>query len=172
MSLKARLRIAVVALVTVVVLAMSALYLYDFTQMVFKNAFERADLIAKQVSGSLPSLLNSGVAARGLKPASPEEWTKAWTTVIRTDPAIKAMLQRTLAGAEMVVDILITGEDGKVLAAANPAQVDKDFKPPHDFRKIQENFWVANLWDLMTSREDYSSTSPLAVENTQVFCNV
>jgi len=172
MSLKARLRIAVVALVTVVVLAMSALYLYDFTQMVFKNAFERADLIAKQVSGSLPSLLNSGVAARGLKPASPEEWTKAWTTVIRTDPAIKAMLQRTLAGAEMVVDILITDEDGKVLAAANPAQVDKDFKPPHDFRKIQENFWVANLWDLMTSREDYSSTSPLAVENTQVFCNV
>ena len=172
MSLKARLRIAVVALVTVVVLAMSALYLYDFTQMVFKNASERGDLIAKQVSGNLPSLLNSGVAARGIQPSSPEEWKKAWTNVLRTDPSIKAMLQRTLAGAEMVVDILITDEDGTVLAAANPAQVGKPYRPPHDFRKIQESFWMLNLWDLMTSREDYSTTSPMAVENTQVFCNV
>src|SRR5450432_3059869 len=117
MSLKTRLRIAVVALVTLVVLAMSALYLYDFTQMVFKNASERADLVAKQVSGNLPGLLNTEVAARGLHPASPEEWNAAWTDAIRTDPAIKTMLQRALAGADMVVDILIADGRGMVLAA-------------------------------------------------------
>jgi PAS domain S-box-containing protein len=172
MSLKTRLRIAVVALVTLVVLAMSALYLYDFTQMVFKNASERADLVAKQVSGNLPGLLNTEVAARGLHPTSPEEWNAAWTDAIRTDPAIKTMLQRTLAGADMVVDILIADGRGMVLAAANPAQIGKTVAPPKDFRKIQEGFWVANLWDLMTRREDYYTSSPIGVDNAQVLCNV
>jgi PAS domain S-box-containing protein len=172
MSLKTRLRIAVVALVTLVVLAMSALYLYDFTQMVFKNASERADLVAKQVSGNLPGLLNTEVAARGLHPASPEEWNAAWTDAIRTDPAIRTMLQRTLAGADMVVDILIADGRGMVLAAANPAQIGKTVAPPKDFRKIQEGFWVANLWDLMTRREDYYTSSPIGVDNAQVLCNV
>ncbi len=51
MSLKARLRIAIVALVTLVVIAMSALYLYDFTQGAFSDASERAGLIAEQVKG-------------------------------------------------------------------------------------------------------------------------
>lgn len=172
MSLKARVRIAVVVLVTLVVLGMSALYLYDFTQMVFKNASERADLVAKQVSGSLPGLLNNGVAAHGLHPATPEEWKAAWTEIIRADPAIKAALQRALAGAELVVDILITDDRGKVLAAANPAQIGKTVSPPRDFRRIQERFWLANLWDLMRRREDYFATSPIGVDNTQVFCNV
>jgi PAS domain S-box-containing protein len=173
MSLKARLRIAVLALVTVVVLAMSALYLYDFAQMVFKNASERADVIAKQVTGNLPPLLNNEIAARNVHPASPEEWKAAWTKIIRTDPAIRAMLQRTLAGAELVVDIFITDDQGKVLAAANPAQVGKTLPPPpRDFRQIQQGFWLANLWDLMMRREDYFTTSPIGVENTQVLCNV
>ena len=42
MSLKARLRIAIVALVTLVVVAMSMLYLYDFTNFSFRSAFDRA----------------------------------------------------------------------------------------------------------------------------------
>ena len=44
MSLKARLRIAIVALVTFVVVAMSVLYLYDFTQGAFRDASGRARL--------------------------------------------------------------------------------------------------------------------------------
>ncbi|HYL75988.1 MAG TPA: ATP-binding protein [Bryobacteraceae bacterium] len=173
MSLKARLRIAVLVLVTVVVLAMSALYLYDFAQMVFKNASERAEVIAKQVTGNLPSLLNNEITARRVRPESPQEWKAAWTDIIRTDPAIRSMLQRTLAGAELVVDILITDDQGKVLAAANPAQVGKTLTvPPRDFRQIQQGFWLANLWDLMTRREDYYTSSPIGVENSQVLCNV
>jgi signal transduction histidine kinase len=172
MSLKARLRIAIVALVTLVVVAMSALYLYDFTGVVFKNVSERADLIAKQVSGNLPPLLNSAVAARMVYPNSPEEWKTAWTDIIRTDPAINAMLLRTLTGAELVVDILITDEQGKVLAATNPAQLGKAMPSARDIRNIQAGFWLANLWDLMTLPSDYFATSPVGLDNTQVLCRV
>jgi len=50
MSLKARLRIAIVALVTFVVIAMSVLYLYDFTRMTFRAASERANLIVEEAA--------------------------------------------------------------------------------------------------------------------------
>ena len=49
MSLKTRLRIAILALVTVVVIGMSTLYLYDFTHMTFRAASERAGLVADEV---------------------------------------------------------------------------------------------------------------------------
>ena len=53
MSIKARLRIAILALVTFVVVAMSLLYLYDFTKGAFSDASSRGELIADQVKGSL-----------------------------------------------------------------------------------------------------------------------
>ncbi len=58
MSLKARLRIAIVALVTLVVIGMSALYLYDFTRMMFRAASERAGLVADEVKGNLVDRLD------------------------------------------------------------------------------------------------------------------
>jgi hypothetical protein len=72
MSIKARLRIAIVALVALVVIGMSALYLYDFTFMTFTGAAERADFIAQDVKGNLADHLQRETEARGLKPASLE----------------------------------------------------------------------------------------------------
>jgi PAS domain S-box-containing protein len=172
MSLKTRLRIAIVALVTLVVIAMSALYLYDFTHMIFKNAAERGDRVAKEVSSNLQALLNREVAAQGLHPASLEEWKAAWTQVLRGDAAINAMLLRSLAGADLVSDIMITDEQGKVLAASNPAKRDTAIAPAEDFRDILAGFWMANLWELMFRREDYSTTSQLGAEQVVFKVNV
>ncbi len=62
MSIKARLRIAIVALVALVVIGMSALYLYDFIRMTFTEARERADFIAKDVKGNLADHLQRETA--------------------------------------------------------------------------------------------------------------
>src|SRR5580658_4830687 len=113
MSIKARLRIAIVALVALVVIAMSALYLYDFTGMTFTGAAERADFIAKDVKGNLADHLQRETAARGLKPASLEEWKQAWTDIIRGDPNVTAMLNRTLGDSKLVAAILVTDDRGQ-----------------------------------------------------------
>ena len=74
MSLKARLRIAIVALVTLVVIGMSVLYLYDFTRMTFRAASERAGLVADEIKGNLVDRLDRETAARGIHPGSLQEW--------------------------------------------------------------------------------------------------
>lgn len=167
MSLKTRLRIAIVALVTMVVIAMSALYLYDFTRMLFKNAGDRADLVAKEVSGALPGILNTGVAVRQLHPSTLQQWKTAWTSVIKDDDAVKAMLQRSLTGADLVVGIQVKDEQGRVLVESDPPQTNT--ARGEDFRAIQKGFWLANLWDLMRRREDYSATNKIGVGGQSVF---
>src|ERR1700687_6071894 len=101
MSLETRLRIAIAALVALVVIAMSALYLYDFTRMTFSAASDRAGLVADQVNGNLLDRLERQTAARGLQPTSFEEWKKAGTELIQRDPGITEMLKRSLASADL-----------------------------------------------------------------------
>jgi PAS domain S-box-containing protein len=161
MSIKARLRIAIIALVALVVIGMSALYLYDFTFMTFTGAAERADFIAQDVKGNLADHLQRETEARGLKPASLEEWKHAWTDIIRGDPYVTAMLQRTLADSKLVLAILVTDENGQVLAASGPAKV----APVHDFKDLKGRSWVENLRDLMTRREDYATTLPIGISS-------
>ncbi|HWY48475.1 MAG TPA: ATP-binding protein [Bryobacteraceae bacterium] len=173
MSLKARLRIAIVALVTLVVIGMSALYLYDFTRMTFRAASERAGLVADEVKGNLVDRLDRETTARGLHPGSLPEWKITWARIISTDPSIAEMLKRTLASADLVVAILVTDEKGQVLAASSPDLVHTMQKPAEDFRDLQARNWLVNLWDLMTRRQDYTTTRPLGVEpSKEPFFNI
>ena len=118
MSLKARLRGAIVALVTAVVVVMSLLYLSDFTKASFSAASDRADLVADQFHIYLENHLNVETTGHGLHPASVNQWEDAWTGIIRKDPDITEMLKATLAKADLALAILITDEHGDILAAA------------------------------------------------------
>jgi PAS domain S-box-containing protein len=161
MSIKARLRIAIIALVALVVIAMSALYLYDFTSMTFGGASDRADLIAKEVKGNLVDHLRRETDARGLHPATLQEWKTIWTEIIMGDPNVTAMLKRTLGDADLVANILVTDDQGQVLAASGPAAVNTKLAPVHDFQELKNRSWIENLRDLMTRREDYATTIPI-----------
>ena len=70
MSLKSRLRRPIVALVALVVVVMSLLYLSDFTRVSFKGASDRADLVAEQFRLYLMNHLNLAMARQGLQPNS------------------------------------------------------------------------------------------------------
>jgi PAS domain S-box-containing protein len=173
MSLKARLRIAIVALVTLVVIGMSVLYLYDFTHMTFRAASERAGLVADEVKGNLVDRLDRETAARGIHPGSLQEWKANWARIVSTDPSIAEMLKRTLANDDLVVGIVVTDDQGNVLAASSPNLAHTALKPAEDFRHLQAGNWIVNLWDLLTRREDYATIRPLGVEPyKQVLFNI
>jgi signal transduction histidine kinase len=169
MSLRARLRLAIVTFVTIVVVAVSAVYLYGFTRAAFEAAYARSQFISDQVKGYVLERIDDQMKNRSAPPASVSELKTAWTEIVRTDPAIPAMLERTLANADVVMNISIAGEDGHILATSNPyvpAQV-------KDFDSLSHSNWFVNLWDLETRREDYSTTLPLGIpEQKQPVFNI
>src|SRR5579871_309173 len=167
MTLKARLRIAIIVLVTMVVIGMSALYLYDFARLSFRSAFDRANVVADEVNGNLISRLN--VRGDGLGFASIDEMDKAWVETVRTDPAITTMLERMLANARLVLAVRITDEHGKVLAASDPLSVDTTPPDVTTFDDIQRDYWFVNLWRLIRRSENYGTTRTLGVANRTLF---
>jgi hypothetical protein len=70
MSLKARRRRPIVALVALVVVVMSLLYLSDFTRISFKAASNRADLVAEEFKLYLVNHLDLEMTRRAAAPAA------------------------------------------------------------------------------------------------------
>jgi PAS domain S-box-containing protein len=173
MSLKARLRGAIVALVTAVVVVMSLLYLSDFTKVSFSAASDRADLIADQFRIYLENHLKVETATHGIHPASVEQWEDTWTEIIRRDPDITEMLDATLAKADLALAILVTDERGNILAASPASARSNTFAGAEDIHYIEQRWWALNLWDLMTRRENYVSTRPIGFQGSkQVLFNI
>ena len=163
MSLRTRLRFSIVALVTIVVVAMSALYLYGFTRLAFEAAASRADLVANQIKGYILEMIDKQVLTRGGQAMSIEESKRIWTEIVRTDPYIRGLLQRTAANADVVLSIYVSGEDGKILVASSSYLVGLQAPVKLSFREVQRRHPFQNLWDLFRRREDYITTLPLGV---------
>ena len=170
MSLKARLRGAIVALVTAVVIVMSLLYLSDFTKEVFSGASDRADLVADQFRVYLENHLRLETATHQIHPATPQEWEDTWIEIVRRDPDVTEMLKDTLAKADLALAILVTDDHGNILAAA-PAPRDSAsaaaLTGAKDIHKVEQRWWAVNLWDLITKRENYASTRPVGLEGSK-----
>ncbi len=159
MSLKSRLRISIVALVAVVVLLSSGVYLWDFTRLEFLATLSRAELVESLVKGYVLQRIRPtqepGATLAELKPV--------WTGLVRNDPQIPGMLEGLVANSDVILNIRITGEDGKTLASSSPEAVKPVLLPKEEISAVAHGNAFRALWDLLTRREDYISTLPLGV---------
>lgn len=165
MSLKTRLRIAIVVLMSAVVIALSALYLHAFLEAAFSNAYDRANLIGSEVKVSLSQDLAERQAQTNPAPANLAEEIQFLTKTVKEDPAITTMLLRALQNSNVVVEIYIAGEDGHVLAATNPAHLgmsSPSLRIP-SFEEWQHQNPLITLKDLLTVMKDYELSIPLTI---------
>ncbi len=168
MTLRTRLRIAIVALVVVVVTGLSALYLFDFTRAAFDNAGDMGRNIADNVKGYTVERFGRLLSERSPPPASLDEYIGAWTEIVRTDPSIAAMLQRSRANAYMVANVAIAGQDGRILAASDPTTRGLPAPALGDvenagMESIDSPHPLANLIELFRMRRNYAVVLPLGV---------
>lgn len=167
MSLKARLRIAIIALVTLVVLGLSLLDLSDLTRAQFANAASKSQFIARIVRDYVVERVNQQPALnRGETPAEAEE---RWTATIRTDPRLQAMLLRSTGSDPMVLTINIADQHGAILAASNPAFTGSTL---HQFPSLTERSQhspVELLWSVTRKRENFETRLPVGFGDKTVF---
>ena len=165
MSLRTRLRVAIVLLMSAVVIALSAMYLKAFLEAAFGNAFERGSLIGGQVKSALLQELTDREAKVVPRPTDLTEEIRLWSQIVEEEPAVLTMLRRTLENSSVVVEISIAGEDGRILASTNPAHLNLPRESLHipNFEQWQRQNPVVTLRDLFTKRRDYGLTVPLGV---------
>ena len=169
MSLKARLRIVIVALMILVVSALSALHMYSLIGAVFDDALQRAQMTSQQVESFVIQRVREQMTEWTPRPATLEEVKKTWTDIIRQDQELGLFLRNTLANSRTIVEILVAGETDQVLACSNPSRVGSQAHRLPDFALWTQKSPWGRLGDIFSRRQDYEVTVPLGVRNQKVF---
>lgn len=163
LSLKLRLRLAILALIVLAVSAVSALNLHRLAETRFQDFAQRAQMAAQQIKTFLIYRVRDLAARREPGPASLEEAIALWEQMVREDVDLAAMLDSTVAGARVVVEILITGRDGTVLAASNRSRIGARHHPLPDLSVWDTRSPWQKLREVFSRREDYQTTVALGL---------
>lgn len=162
MSLRIRLVLLIVALVALVVLALSWVYLDGEVDSLSAAALERSELASQQVQ----SLIRNRINLRSQEyPASADlDAAKAmWKEIVTDDPEVTLILQQTLAAYSTLVEISIAGQDGNIWASTDPAHVGHPLGPVEEFMAWRALPVYRRIYDLLARGPDYDVMVPLGM---------
>jgi hypothetical protein len=163
--MRARLRIAIVALVSTIVIALSALHLRDVIGETFDDIGERSRIVSDQLTSSLIEAFNRKTSSF---PAADLDQRKAvWYDAVRTDPSIQRLLQKALVRTNSVVDVVIADADRRVLASAGGTSLTTLDDSARSWADWQKQALIKRLVDLYSSRADIVLDSPLGFVGAQ-----
>lgn len=162
MSLRFRLVVLTVVLVTLAALVLSGLYLNSLVNTLSANALERGELASQQVNTFLIDHIRQH-SGDYKAPATLEETKAMWRTIAHTDRDVSTMLERTMALSPALVEINVAGEDGSVVASSNPARSGGPLPGLSDFSAWQALPFYRRLTDLLARARDFQVVVPLGI---------
>ncbi len=164
LSLKARLQIATLVLVLTLVFFLAGLNLQRSLQQTFLDVQYRAQTNATMMRDFLLQRIDDRVMTKRPPPKDLEETKLVWRRILQEDLLIPRLLQKALASSTLVADILITGQDGVVLTAPNPAHSGGTAPNLPDYVEWQKRPIASRVWEIFTKNQDYAIRIPLAAE--------
>ncbi len=158
MSLKTRLRLFTIALILSVVSALTMLYVYSLTAVVFSDMLQRAQASAYQVTRFTLRRLKEFRAEQ--PPASTEEGKRRWAELLTQDQEYADFLG-TAAMGNGVVEVLVADETGRIIADSVPSRLGhKAYKLPEFTEWNKKGPW-GKLADIFSQRRDYELAMPI-----------
>jgi hypothetical protein len=163
MSLKSRLRISIVTLVTLFVLAECVLSLRLTAEDKFRDAVERAQAIADQVRHLVLQRLNE--QARRIQPApvAYQEWKALFQNLVENDSALPDLLTKTMASSTAAVEIMVCDDAGIIRSSSAAEHARAKFLPLPDFMQWKTRSLLDRLLEVFTQSRDYAILVPLTL---------
>jgi signal transduction histidine kinase len=168
MSLRIRLVIVIVALVTLLAAALSFLHLDALLNSLSTDALQRSELVSQQVQSFVTDHINRH-SAEYPAPASLNETVDLWNRILRADEDIPITLQMLGLVSQAIVEINVAGSAGQVLASSNPSHVGGTLDNLAVFSTWKALPMYRRMVDLFRRRQDYQVTVPLGVNGQALF---
>ena len=160
--MRIRLVLLIVALVTLVTLSLSGLYLDSLVNSLWAAAFERSELASQQVNAFIVDHINQHVEEYET-PSSVEQTKALWRDIVLNDRDISNTLERTMALSPSIVEINVAGPSGEILASSNPSRAGMPLAPLTNFSEWRSRPFYRRVPDLMARRADYQVAVPLGI---------
>jgi signal transduction histidine kinase len=158
MSLKARFRIAIVALATLIVVAMSALYVRGFLQASFQNTDQTVTSLAHGIEMAVQYRLTN----LERRPGNIEEAKALWLDAVEHDEGIHSTLVRATAWPQ-IVEIDLTDTEGRIRASSREHMIGRQHAPGPPFPAWKDLSLLANVRRVFFRSEDTEVIRALGV---------
>ena len=164
MSLKARFRIAIVALASLIVVAMSALYVRGFLRASFESTDQIAKSLAENIERAVAFDLNEVH-----RPSTMEESKKAWLEAIQHDESIRDTLARATGAWPQIGEIDLTDSDGRIRASSRDEMIGRQHVPVPLFETWKGMSLLSNVRRVFFRPEDTELVRALGVAGEPLF---
>jgi len=167
MSLRARLRTFIILLVAVVVGVLSVINVRDAIETRLSEAFYIADSNAQVVESFLIPLVNEEAARRIPQPETLDEMTRVWVQIVELDADLALFLQRMTGGARYIVELVVTGEDDRILAASLPSRQGQKLELPPELNEFTARTVCEQMNEIISPNRDYRVTRELGLQGEE-----
>jgi signal transduction histidine kinase len=169
MSLRARLVASIVTLIAATVVLLSVIFLRTTLQTSFGDARRIADENAQQVESFLLPRAQAAVQRMQPAPATLDEVADAYVRAVAEDEALDDLLANLVASSAVLIEALITGPDGAVLAASLNSRSGERFAPLPSLEQFEDKNLMVRLAETLASNQDYDVSRELGVGDRQLF---
>jgi signal transduction histidine kinase len=169
MSLRARLVASIVTLVVGIVIILSVLFLRATLQTSFGDARRIADENAQQVESFLLPRAQAVVQRMQPPPSNMDEVADAYVRAIAQDPELDDLLANLMANSAVLIEALIAGPDGTILAASLASRAGDEFQSLPLLEKFEERDLASRIVETLSANQDYDVVRELGVEDRQLF---
>jgi len=167
MSLKSRLRLSIVALVVTVVVALSVLHVHSVVESRFEDALELATIGGMQVESFILQIVDEQTANYQPPPETMADVKKVWSEIVEQDPGLASLLQKLTGSTPVIVEILVTGENDRILSASFPSLRGQKVQVRPSFDEFSNKWVWEKLQEVLTGSRDYEVQKPLGAPGEQ-----
>jgi signal transduction histidine kinase len=163
MSLRIRLILLVVALVTLVAVALSALYLDNLVNSLSAEAIERSRVASQQINNFLIDHFNAQ-SEEYEAPANVEDTKALWYQIVSDDRDVNAMLVKVMAPFPSIDEINVASESGRILASTNEQRIGTTLPGLGDFSQWINESLIRRATDVVARSLKWEVVSPLGIK--------
>jgi signal transduction histidine kinase len=161
MSLKTRLRILIVTLVTSLVLMQCVASL----RFLADSNITGSSLLAENIADQAVNLVKDRVNVKQRSeptPATPEETKQLWWRLVEDDPTLPALLLQTMGFSTAIVEILVCDENGRILTSGETNKRETFLQLPLFTTWTELDSWK-KLLDVLTQSRDFVIVREMAI---------
>lgn len=165
MSLKARLSVAIMGLVTTVVVALSAMSITRVLDLTLDDLHERAVLNAVHLRDNLLSRIKDRSQSWDPPPGDFEETKRMWNRIVEQDPEVQRLIERAVINSGVAVEIYVADANGRVVASSDPTHRGSVAENLPRFAEWSHRTIVERLRELLFEHDNYLIQMPIGLQN-------
>lgn len=161
MTLRARILSMTLAMVAIIVLSLVAINLDNMVARWLDSSLERSEIAGRQIQAFMLRRIEERTAALTRPPDDLESIKRTWSSIVKDDGDLAALLEQTMAQSRAIIEINVASEDGHVLASSNPARAGEMMVNRQDLESLRSARLTGRVSAIFRSRDDYETRVPI-----------